>query len=71
MLCSCGTDNEPEQLISEPENTGFEKMILAESDKENAPLMIFAQIDDIIIYLRYYGSLPAETFVEELIRLYR
>ena len=57
-------------MIIEPENAVFEKVIVAESDKGNAPLMIFAQVEDVIIYLRYYGNLPAETFVEELNRLY-
>lgn len=56
--------------ISEVENTGFEKVIVAEAANEDGPLMIFAQTEDIIIYLRYYGNLSAEAFVEELIRLY-
>ena len=57
-------------VITEPETAVFEKVIVAESDKENAPLMIFAQMEDVIVYLRYYGNLPAKTFVEELVRLY-
>ena len=56
--------------ITEPENTGFTKLVVAEASVEEGPLMIFAQKDDIVIYLRYYGSLLAESFIEELKDLY-
>jgi len=56
--------------ITEPQNTGFTKLVAAEASEEDAPLMIFAQKDDVVIYLRYYGTLSAESFMEELTRLY-
>ena len=49
----------------------FSELVVAETTKEDGTLMLFAQEEDIIIYLRYYGNLSAEIFVEELIRLYR
>ncbi|MBR5128198.1 MAG: hypothetical protein IKU69_07185, partial [Roseburia sp.] len=56
--------------ITELENTGFTKLVVAEALAEKAPLMIFAQKEDVVIYLRYSGSLPAERFIGELEHLY-
>lgn len=56
--------------ISERKESGFTKLIVAEPLTEDMPLMIFAQKEDIVICLRYYGSLSGEIFVQELLKLY-
>ena len=58
--------------ISEREEAGFTKFMVVEplTEPEKRPWMIFAQKEDIVIYLRYYGNLSSEVFVQELLRLY-
>ena len=59
--------------ISEQKAAGFTKLIVAEplTEPEKRPWMIFAQKEDIVIYLRYYGNLSSEVFVQELLRIYQ
>ncbi len=56
--------------ITESEHAAFESVVVADAANGDGPLMIFARVEDVIIYLRYYGNLPAGSFVEELTRLY-
>ena len=58
--------------ISEQKIDGFTKLIVVEplTEPEKRPWMIFVQKEDIVIYLRYYGKLSSDVFVQELLRLY-